>query len=286
MNVLITGSGGFVGKRLLATKLPEINFTVVSLRKEDWKQQDFSLMDAVVHLAGKAHEMKPVADKVYFDVNYELTKSFFEKVAKDGIQHFIYISSTKVYGDGEYDNLHEQSACNPSDAYGKSKWMAEQFLIQQNHPVVSIIRPPLIYGPGVKGNMKKIMELCNSNKLLPFANIHNKRSVVFVDNLIDLIETVLRLQKPGVFVAGDIQPVSTTALVATIRKAMHKKRNLFSIPFFLRGVIKKAKPALYTRLFGSFYVSNKVTNQQLNFTPKHSTENGIAAMVKTFLTQP
>ncbi len=281
--ILVTGANGFVGTRFLKYNKDQFIIETISLRNNDWLKKNFSHIDAVVHLAGKAHEMQKVDDQIYFDINYELTKAFFEKIKSDGVKHFIYFSSTKVYGDGEYDNLSEQSPCNPTDAYGKSKLQAEQFLSLQNSVLVSIVRPPLIYGPGVKGNMQKIMELCNSNKPLPFANINNKRSMVYVDNLIELINSIVFQKKTGVFVAGDATPLSTKTLVTEIRNALGKKRNLFSIPNFLRNLIKKIKPALYVRLFGSFYVDNTATNRKLNFVPKYTSKQGIEAMVSEFL---
>jgi nucleoside-diphosphate-sugar epimerase len=283
LNILVTGASGFVGKRWLEYNKEQFHITTISLKNDEWKSKDFSQIDAVVYLAGKAHEMFKIDDQIYMDINYELTKVFFEKIKKDGVQQFVYISSTKVYGDGDYTYLNETSPCNPTDAYGKSKLMAETFLIQQKKLSVAIVRPPLIYGAGVKGNMQKIMELCNSNKPLPFGNITNKRSMVYVDNLIELINTILQKKATGIFVAGDAAPLSTTTLVTEIRNALGKKRNLFSIPNPLRSIIKKIKPALYVRLFGNFYVDNQQTNNALQLQPKYSSSYGIQQMVKAFL---
>ncbi len=282
MKIIVTGASGFVGKRLLEYNKNSFEILTISLRNNDWQQQTFAGYDAVVHLAGKAHEMQKIDDQIYFDINYNLTKAFFEKIKADGVKHFVYISSTKVYGDGTYDYLNEQSQCNPTDAYGKSKLQAEQYLLQQNNVIVSVVRPPLIYGVGVKGNMLKLMHLCNSKKPLPFANINNKRSMVFVDNLIALINTILLQKKTGLFVAGDATVASTTTLVSLIKSALGKKNNLFAIPSFLRSIIKKTKPALFIRLFGSFYVDNKTTNSVLEFTPPYTMEQGIQQMVKDF----
>jgi nucleoside-diphosphate-sugar epimerase len=282
-NVLVTGANGFVGKRFLTYNNHNFIIQTISLRNNDWQQQDFSHIDAVVHLAGKAHEMQKIDDQIYYDVNVQLTQNLFEKLTKDGVKHFVYISSTKVYGDDIQTVLNENSTCTPTDAYGKSKLAAEQFLLAQKNCTISIVRPPLIYGAGVKGNMHKIMELCNSNKPLPFAAIDNKRSMVYVDNLVELINTIITKKEKGIFVAGDATPLSTTELVTYMRKALGKKRNLFSIPLFMRAILKKIKPALYIRLFGSFYVNNEATNRQLQFQPTYTAEHGIQQMVNDFL---
>jgi nucleoside-diphosphate-sugar epimerase len=283
LKILVTGASGFVGKRLVAYNKEIFTIETISLQNDHWKTKDFSDFDAVVHLAGKAHEMSKIEDHIYFDVNYALTKSFFEKITADGVSHFVYISSTKVYGDDVQQELKENSDCHPNDAYGESKWKAEQFLLQQTVATVAIVRPPLVYGPNVKGNMLKIMELCNSNKPLPFASIANKRSMVYVDNLIELINTILQKKAKGIFVAGDLAPISTTTLVTLIRNALGKKVNIFSIPQPLRTIIKRIKPSLYIRLFGSFYINNKQTNEQLNFIPKYTTQYGVEQMVNAFL---
>jgi UDP-glucose 4-epimerase len=281
--VLVSGAGGFVGKRFLELSSTVDNVETVSLQDPNWKQKNFSHIDAVVHLAGKAHDMSKIDDRVYFDINYELTKQFFEKLSRDGVRHFIYISSTKVYGEGAGIPLNEQSVCKPEDAYGKSKLAAENFLLEQKNMIISIIRPPLVYGDGVKGNLEKLLRLCNSNRYLPFAGIRNKRSMVFIDNLVGLIQAVINQEKNGIFVAGDPLPVSTTELVSLIRQGLGRKKRLFSIPGLFRLILKKIKPALFTRLFGNFYIENLQTKKMLNFTPPYSAAFGIVEMAKSFI---
>ena len=282
MNILVTGANGFVGKHFITIANQQFNCTAISLQNNNWQTQTFNGIDTVLHLAGKAHQMEPIDDQIYFDINYTLTKLLFEKCVADGVKHFIYISSTKVYGDDILTELNEQSPCNPTDAYGKSKLAAEQYLLQQKSMVVTIVRPPLIYGAGVKGNLLKIMQLCNSNKPLPFGNINNQRSMVGIHNLVAMLSAIILLQKPGIFVPCDAAPISTTTLVSCIRKALQRKPNIFSIPIFMRSIIKKLRPALYTRLFGSFYINNTYTNHTLQFVPPYTTEQGITIMVNAF----
>ncbi len=159
--VVLTGAGGFVGRHFLAINAQRYEIVPVSLRNTEWQQQSFSGFHAVVHLAGKAHEMTKINDQVYFDINTTLTRQLFQKAEAEGVPHFIYISSTKVYGDEVTGVLNEESPCQPTDAYGKSKLEAEQFLLQQNHKCrVAVVRPPLVYGAGVKGNMVNLLRLC------------------------------------------------------------------------------------------------------------------------------
>ncbi len=126
------------------------------------------------------------------------------------------------------------------------------------------------------------MQLCNSNKPLPFGNINNKRSMVFVDNLIELINEIIIQKKEGVFIAGDKEAVSTTNLIKEIKNGFNKKVKLIAIPNFLRSILKKIKPNLYIRLFGNFYVDNKNTNKTLNFISPYSFAEGIKQMVENY----
>lgn len=278
MKIVVTGAGGFVGQHLLTQVDTDIELIPLSLQSEDWMSFNFATIDSVIHLAGKAHQMTPIDDDIYFQINTALTKQVFQKAKESGVPHFIYISSTKVYGDGNYDFLDEKSECNPTDAYGKSKLATEQYLLSQPFNV-AIVRPPLVYGKGVKGNMEKLVTLCNEKSWLPFGGINNKRAMVYVGNLNALILQIAKTKATGIFIAGDQRPVSTTELVAAIAASLNKKIKLISIPQFVRTFIKLVKPALYVRLFGSFNVSNSNTNKQLNFTPPFCFEHGITKMI-------
>lgn len=256
----------------------------VPLRGQDCSTLDVSGIDVVVHLAGKAHQMQQIDDQVYFDVNYDLTRQLADRAKQQGVKQFIYISSTKVYGDDIREELDEQSPCLPTDAYGASKLKAEQYLqsIAGDNFTVAIIRPPLVYGPEVKGNMIRLLQLANKNYPLPFGHSRNARSMVFVDNLLALINRVVEQGAGGIFVAGDQRPVATDELIGLIRKYLGRNRGLVTVPGPLRAVIKIIRPALYTRLFGSFVVNSHGTNRQLDFVPPCSTEQGVAEMVRWF----
>lgn len=282
--IAVTGTTGFVGKRLLAYNENRFEILPVLLRERSVQELDFRGITSVVHLAGKAHQMEPIEDQVYFDVNYELTRQLADRARQQGVQQFIYISSTKVYGDDIHEVLNEQSPCAPGDAYGASKLKAEQYLqsVGSSSFKVAIVRPPLVYGPEVKGNMIRLLHLANKNWPLPFGKSGNARSMVFVDNLIELLNTIIERQAEGVFVAGDRAPLSTDQLLLLMRQQLGNRKRLVSIPGIVRTLIKQVKPALYTRLFGSFVVDNQQTNRRLDFVPPYTTEQGIAEMVKWF----
>jgi nucleoside-diphosphate-sugar epimerase len=285
MKLGITGFTGFVGKRLMEYNEQKFTLCPINIKETDISGISLKGIDTIVHLAGKAHQMQPIKEKIYFEVNYELTRQLALRARDEEVKQFIYISSTKVYGDEVEQVLDEQSPCNPIDAYGASKLKAEQFLLTLDSPdfIVSIIRPPLIYGPGVKGNMIKLLQLAFKKYPLFLGNINNARTMVFVDNLIELINTIALKSRAGIFIAGDIQPISTSSLVRFMRSNLKNNSRLISIPGFLRQLIRRFKPALYLRLFGSFVVDNTNTNKQLEFTPPYTTEYGIQKMTKWFL---
>jgi len=255
------------------------------LQSSDPAQVDLNGANVIVHLAGKAHQMQAIDDQVYFDINYELTKKLADRARLQGVSMFIYMSSVKVYGDETSANLDEFSPCNPIDAYGKSKLDAENYLrfIESPQFKVAIIRPPLVYGPGVKGNMIRLLQLAEKNIPLPFAGIDNHRSIVFVDNLIALVNHIIDKHARGVFIAGDRRPVSTAELVSMMRQFMNKRERMVSIPSFGRQILKRVRPALYHRLFDSFVVSNLHSNESLHFAPPYSTEFGLKTMVTWWL---
>ncbi|MFT4153286.1 NAD-dependent epimerase/dehydratase family protein [Parafilimonas sp.] len=283
MNILVTGAGGFIGSRLVEMAQPEFGVKTLSLRNKEISTPDLNGADVIIHLAGKAHEMKKINEQAYYDINYTLTKKLADKAVQKHIPHFIYISTLKVYGDETDIILNENSPCQPTDAYGKSKLQAEEYLQSLQPEIkVAIVRPPLVYGAGVKGNMLRMLNLCSKNIPLPFAKAGNKRSMVFIDNLIELIFAICRQQKAGVFLPADDKALSTDELLAYMQKAFKNNTSLVSLPPGLRYLLKKIRPALYKRLFQSLVVDNVQTNNMLNFIPPYHPKEGIATMVNWY----
>jgi nucleoside-diphosphate-sugar epimerase len=130
--------------------------------------------------------------------------------------------------------------------------------------------------------MIRLLQLANKNYPLPFGNSRNARSMVYIDNLVALINHIIEQKAAGIFLAGDQRPLATDELIGLIRKYLGKSRRLVTVPGPLRTIIKKSRPALYTRLFGSFVADNTGTNRQLGFTAPYTTEQGVAEMVNWF----
>ena len=285
-NVLITGASGFVGQRYLTFNADNYQIKTVSLRTVQPEVVDFEDIDTIVHLAGMAHQMQKIEDQIYFDVNYHLTKRFAEAAKKAGVKHFIFISTVKVFGDEPTSGyLDLSSPTIPNDPYGESKLKAEQALLSMEAEdfTISIVRPPLVYGPKVKGNLIRLLKLTQKSIPLPFKGINNKRSMVYLDNLIALINKVTDSRTSGIFIPGDKQPLSTSDLVDMMYKGMNRSPFWFKMPALGVTILQKLKPGLAKRLFGSFVIDTTETNKQLNFTPPFESQKGIEEMATWFL---
>ncbi|MBK9736644.1 MAG: NAD-dependent epimerase/dehydratase family protein [Saprospiraceae bacterium] len=243
--ILLSGSSGFVGKYALSYFQTESEVKTVSLQNTAPSQVDFSGIKTIIHLAGMAHRMEVTDPKSYFTVNHKLTLDFAINAKSQGVSHFVFVSTVKVYGDNKgIDYFAEESKCQPTDPYGESKWRAEQDLLTlvDDHFLVSIIRPPLVYGSNVKGNLQNLISMIRKYPLVPFGGINNQRSMVYVGNLVALITTILNQKRGGIFLAGDAQYHSTTELVdMIIEKSNLLTKTLFCQVFTKRHQIIKAR---------------------------------------------
>lgn len=282
-NILLTGATGFVGKRFLEYNSEKFNIYPVSFEKWDETNIEiFKNAKIIVHSAGIAHRMEKTDPDLYFEVNFRKTKIFADIAKRYGIKHFIFISTIKAFGEFQNGILTEASPCKAdNDPYGQSKLLAENYLksIEDENFIVSIIRPPLIYGPGVKGNLIKFLELADTLLPLPFKNVANKRTMIFLDNLVELLNTVIRKRISGLFLASDDNPISTEYLISEIRSNLDKPLNIFSLPSFLVSFFTLVKPELILRLFDSLEMDPKYSYERLGYKPPYSTEFGIKQMV-------
>lgn len=284
MNILMTGANGFIGQHLSVELSSAHNIRELSF--STYESEELGEIDVVVHLAALVHQMKGAPEEDYFRINTEKTIVLAKRAKESGVKHFIFMSTVKVYGEKTSSKpFNENSSCYPEDAYGQSKLSAEKILrdMEDANFTVSIVRSPLVYGEDVKANMLNLMKLINKVPILPFGGIFNKRSLVYVDNLVAMIQEIIIQQKSGIFLASDKQPVSTTQLVEMLVDAMGKKRMLISLPSFLRKFLLKIRPALYERLFGNLEIDNLQTLQSLHFSPPFSTKEGISRMTNYYL---
>lgn len=282
--VLVTGSSGFVGQNFI--KLAnEFDIVEVDLLKQNTKDIDFSEIDSVLHLAAYVHQMNGGEDEQYYKINRDLAYQVARKAKNCGVKQFILMSTVKVYG--EYtiqdESWNEKSNCNPTDSYGKSKLEAESLIynLQDSEFKIAIIRSPLVYGGGVKANMLNLIKLVDKFPVIPFGGINNKRSFVYVGNLVTLIKVIIDQQSFGVFISADDRPLSTTELVGFIAKSLGKKRILIKAMFLFK-LIDCLKPGIIKRLFGSLELDNQKTNDTLEFVAPYSIVQGIDEMINWY----
>lgn len=315
MRTLLTGASGFVGQalqvRLLADKscglraifrcLPASlpagmeGFSVPDLAGDrDWREL-LGGVKVVIHCAARVHVMDeksadPLAE--FRKVNVDGTLNLARQAATEGVKRFIFVSSIKVNGEGtEPDKPYKaDDTPAPVDPYGISKLEAEQGLMAlatETGMEVVIIRPVLVYGPGVKANFRSMMSWLNMGVPLPLGAIHNKRSLVALDNLVDLIVTCIEHPAAAneVFLVSDGEDLSTTELLQRMGSALDKPARLLPVPAaWLDGAARLVgKEAIAQRLCGSLQVDIEKTRRLLGWTPPVPVDDALRKTACHFL---
>lgn len=311
MTILITGASGFIGSKLLE-RLPAEQ-TVLLGRNEPLKWEgksfykyeinsnsDYSAVlngvDAVVHLAALVHVMNQSIREsldIYRDVNTNGTLNLARQAANAGVKRFVFISSIKVNGERTYlqKPFTVADVRSPKDFYGQSKSEAEEQLLElakETGLEVVIIRPTLVYGPGVKANFASLLNLVEKGLPLPFGCINsNKRSLVSVTNLVDLIVTCIDHPKAvnQVFLVSDDHDVSTASMVKYMSQALGKPCRLLPVPLWCYRLAGKltGKTDVVDRLIGSLQVDITHTKSTLGWTPPQTLEEGFKETADSFL---
>ena len=257
-NILLTGATGFVGNRLLKMLKEHDHHCRAAVRRPsstvdvhtesvvvgdidantDWSKA-VAGMDVVVHLAARVHIMHDRADNPLVEfrkINLDGTRSLAEAAVKAGVKRFVYVSTIKVNGEASREKpFTPQDTPSPSDPYAIAKWEAEQALqaISQDSGLeVVIVRPPLVYGPGVKANFLNLIKLVRKRIPLPLGGINNKRTLVSLDNLASLLMACCEHPAAAghVFLAGDDESVTTAELIRRIAKAFEQHPPVFYFP--------------------------------------------------------
>lgn len=285
--LMITGASGFIGTNFIERYKDKYKIVLVDLLKVKPEEIEFKNVDTVLHLAALVHQMNGAPREKYFEVNTELTRKVAEAAKKNKVKHFVFYSTVKVYGyDGDLYNhnfiLNEHSPCNPvNDPYGESKWEAEKILreMETDNFIVSVIRPPMVYGKGVKGNMESLIKLVKRVPILPFNYTKNRRSFVNIANLLYLTSLVIDKEREGIFLPLDERPLSLKEMIEGIEEGLKIKRIKAPMiqPFF--WILTKLKPNIMVRLYGSLQFDNRKTKEKLEYVPLINYEKGIKNML-------
>ncbi|UCN01139.1 NAD-dependent epimerase/dehydratase family protein [Sulfurimonas sp. SWIR-19] len=282
--LLLTGASGFVGHYFINKYAKKYDIQTFSFLQDSFDGLHVKDVDVVVHLSALVHQMGGASKEEYEKINVTQTLDLAKKAKASGVKQFVFMSSVKVYGEESDVCYTEHSTCNPQDEYGKSKLKAEQELqkLEDDSFLVSIIRTPIVYGYGVKANLKNLVNLVHKVPVLPFGGIKNRRSMIYIGNLCFFIDAVIERQKSGIFLVSDDEPLSTTGLIELIAANLGKKVYLVKVPFF-ETLLKFVKPSFHKRLYGSLEVDNKDTLRRIFGEAKaslpYSVEEGIGLMI-------
>ena len=308
MKVLVTGSSGFLGSALVKHLECDTTFQVVKTARKttvknedkdqlileldlahlDSKIPDLSGTDTIVHLAGKAHDISNIdetASQEYFTINAHAVLLLANAAVESGVKRFVFLSSIKVNGDQTSPGqpFTPKSAPKPIGAYAKSKLAAEEHLLnlaRETGLEVVIIRPPLVYGPGAKGNLEKLSNLISKRMPLPIGNIScNRRSMVGIDNLVSLITTcIIKPEaKNKLFLVSDNEDISTKELANYLGLVVGKKPLMFNVPTALIsfGASILGKRQAINKLLGSLQVDISETCETLAWYPPYTVKQGM-----------
>ncbi len=303
--IALTGATGFIGRHLLrdlpkrgyrirvllrrpVELPPEADGAVVGdLARPSNMTEALRDVDAIVHSAGLAHAMTGLPEDDYRTVNVQATVDLAKAAERAGVKRFVFLSSVRAQtGPTTEAVLTEAMAAHPTDAYGRSKLDAElglADLLRDSSLDWAALRPVLVYGNGVKGNMAALLKLAQSSWLLPFGGLHAKRSLLHLDNLTAGIDTLLNAEGPlrRPFLIADREPLSVSEMIAAIRAGLGREPGLLPVPEMLLNVASRlaGKREAFERLAGSL-VADPTALINLGWQPPVAARDGLAGLAR------
>jgi nucleoside-diphosphate-sugar epimerase len=265
--ILITGKNSYIGTSVgkwLVHDPSKYSVDTLDMKGTAWKQSDFSKYDVVFHVAGIAHvSVSPKLKDLYFQVNRDLAIETAEKAKNDGVKQFIFMSSIIVYGDSSSSEriLDIYTVPTPSNYYGLSKLQAEEGIqkLESEDFIVVVLRPPMIYGKGSRGNYPRLASI--TKKIPVFPDFNNQRSILHIDNLCEFVKVMIDYEEKGIFFPQNTDYVKTSTMVKLIRE-VNGKRTLMTSKFnglirmlFYFGTIRKLFGNLVYEKSMSVYVN-------------------------------
>ena len=292
MKIAITGASGFVGTNLRDYLKTSHEVLTMSIRYQT--NQEFKIKgDAIIHLAGKAHDLKKVSNpKDYYEANFELTKQLYDAFLASESAVFVFMSTVKAVADEVKGILSENEEPDPKTHYGIAKHQAEEYILLKQLPIgkrVYVLRPCMIHGPGNKGNLNLLYQLVAKGLPWPLGAFENQRSFLSIENLCFVINELLENENipSGVYQIADDEPLSTNQLIELLGMSLGKKSSIWSIPVsWIKGVAKLGDNLFLPlnserlqKLTESYVVSNQKIVKALN---KPMPVNAKEGLIKTF----
>lgn len=256
--ILITGKNSYIGtsfKKWLEQNNNEYIIDEVETKNEEWKQVNFQNYDTILHVAGIAHvSADPKLEDLYYKVNRDLAIDVANKAKKEGTKQFIFMSSMIIYGKDDQIGKEKIIDINTkpcsADFYGKSKLEADNRIreLETDNFKVVIIRTPMVYGPGCKGNFPKLKKLAKMSLIFP--NIENRRSMIYIDNLCEFFKQIVDKEEHGTFYPQNKEYISTKQIIDVMAKSMNKKVYFIKLFNPILKLLSK-KIGLINKVFGS-----------------------------------
>ena len=274
LHILIAGEGSYIGQSFQTYLSQWKNYQVdmFDTKTDEWKNMDFSGYDAMYFVAGIVHIKETKENRqLYYKVNRDLAVAIAKKAKKEGVKQFLYLSSMSVYGKN-IGTINLSTPVCPADSYGKSKWEAEQRLwqLRSENFIVSIVRPPMVYGMGCKGNYQTLRKFAVRFPFFP--EYKNERSMLYIDNLSSVVQRMIHNKESGLYFPQNLEYVQTCEMVKTIANAHGKKFygiKWFNIPVKL--ATKKIK--VFQKVFGTLVYDQKINVPKEWITVKDNQES-------------
>lgn len=254
--VLIIGANSYIGKKFNSyvqnNHINNLSVFLVSASDGSWKSIDFKSFDCILHLAAIAHRKEnKKLKKIYHDINYKLAVDVAHLAKMSGVRQFIFMSTAAVYNPGDRC-ITKYTKPNPKSYYGFYKLMAEEEICKMGDNLfkIVIVRSPMVYGEGCKGNYQKLKKLA---RFLPiFPDYHNKRSMIHIDNFCKFLIDVIINEKNGIFFPQDKKYIDTCEMFVELRNKIGKRTRLTKVlNFLIKLLIPYSKT--FSKLFGDFY---------------------------------